>query len=110
MPAMTFVEGVEGVVDIGAYSNGFVFDNETPRHRTYLQAHAMGSRLVTNGEYLAFIRDDGYRRSELWLSDGWTTVNSERLVPPAVLDRRSRAPLHAGWAAARSTRTPRSAT
>ncbi len=75
--AMTFIEGPEGVVDIGAYGDGFVFDNETPRHRTYLQAHALGSRLVTNDEYRAFIQDDGYRRSELWLSDGWATVNKE---------------------------------
>jgi ergothioneine biosynthesis protein EgtB len=60
-----------GVHEIGHAGAGFVFDNETPRHRTYLQPFALGSRLVTNGEYLAFIEDGGYARPELWLSLGW---------------------------------------
>jgi formylglycine-generating enzyme required for sulfatase activity len=52
----------------------FAFDNETPRHRVYLQNYALASRLVTNGEYLEFIAADGYRRPEYWLSEGWNTV------------------------------------
>ena len=70
-----------GLVEIGrappgASSEPFAFDNESPRHQTLLRPHALATRLVTAGEYLAFIRDGGYRRPELWLSDGWAEVNA----------------------------------
>ncbi len=55
----------------------FVYDNETPRHRVYVEPYRIASRLVTNGEYLEFIADDGYQRPELWLSDGWSRVLQE---------------------------------
>ncbi|MEP6899631.1 MAG: ergothioneine biosynthesis protein EgtB [Rhodanobacter sp.] len=71
------VIGREGVVEIGHRGDGFAFDNETPRHRTYLQPHALANRPVTNAEYLAFVREGGYREPGLWLSDGWTTVQRE---------------------------------
>ncbi|WP_250847087.1 ergothioneine biosynthesis protein EgtB [Aquisphaera insulae] len=60
-----------GVRRIGHEGTGFAFDNEGPRHRAYVGPFALGSRPVNNGEYLEFIRDDGYNRPELWLSDGW---------------------------------------
>jgi ergothioneine biosynthesis protein EgtB len=53
----------------------FAFDNERPRHRVFLENFELGDRLVTTGEYLAFLRDGGYRRPELWLSEGWRIVN-----------------------------------
>jgi ergothioneine biosynthesis protein EgtB len=71
------IAGREGVVEIGHRGDGFAFDNETPRHRTYLQPHALANRLVTNAEYLAFMREGGYREPGLWLSDGWATVQRE---------------------------------
>ena len=74
-PAYTFTKGASGIAEIGASGSGFFFDNETPRHPTLLHAHSIGSRLITNGEYLEFIRDGGYGNSELWLADGWTTIN-----------------------------------
>ena len=55
---------------------GFAFDNEGPRHRVYIEPFELASRPVTNGEFLAFIDDGGYRRPELWLSEGWATVQS----------------------------------
>jgi ergothioneine biosynthesis protein EgtB len=61
----------EGVRHIGHGEGGFSFDNERPRHRVFLNAYALADRLVTNGEYRAFIADGGYRRPELWLSEGW---------------------------------------
>jgi ergothioneine biosynthesis protein EgtB len=70
-----FVDGATGIRETGATGTGFAFDNETPRHAELLHAHSIGSRLVTNGEYLEFIRDRGYSRSEFWLSDGWAAVN-----------------------------------
>ncbi len=73
--ALTFMDGPAGVQEIGADGPGFTFDNETPRHETLVHPHAIADRLVTNGEYRAFIDDGGYRKSALWLSDGWATVN-----------------------------------
>jgi ergothioneine biosynthesis protein EgtB len=73
-PAMRWLAFPGGVHEIGHPGGGFAFDNETPRHRTYLNAFRLASRPVTNGEYQAFMEDAGYRRPEFWLSDGWATV------------------------------------
>jgi len=61
----------EGVAWIGHEGPGFAFDNEGPRHRHFLRGFAIADRPVTCGEYLGFMRDRGYERPELWLSDGW---------------------------------------
>lgn len=75
---MRFLPGREGPVEIGHHDgNGFAYDNETPRHRTWLSAHALANRLVTNSEYLAFVLEGGYREASLWLSDGWAMVQRE---------------------------------
>ena len=75
--SLRFVPGREGVVDMGHASEGFAFDNETPRHRTLLAPHALANRPVTNQEFAAFVHDGGYREPSLWLSDGWATVQRE---------------------------------
>ncbi len=60
----------------------FCFDNETPRHGVYIAPFQLASRPATNGDYLAFIDDAGYRRPELWLAMGWDWVRSaERSAP-----------------------------
>ena len=79
---LRFVDGREGVIEIGHRGEGFAFDNETPRHRTFLQPHALANRLVTNAEYLAFVHEGGYREPGLWLSDGWATVQREGWQQP----------------------------
>ena len=71
-----------GMHEIGTTKEGFYFDNEGPRHQVLLQDYALANRLVTNGEYLAFIEDGGYRRPELWLSDGWSTIQQEKWQAP----------------------------
>ena len=76
-----------GIVEIGAPPGGtggepFAFDNESPRHQALLRPHALASRQVTCGDYRAFMRDGGYRRPELWLSDGWAEVVAERRDRP----------------------------
>ena len=63
-----------GLVEIGASGEGFVFDNETPRHKVWLPEFALADRLVTCGEYLAFMDDGGYRDPSLWLSEGWAVA------------------------------------
>jgi ergothioneine biosynthesis protein EgtB len=66
-----FVARPGGRFAIGATGADFCFDNETPRHDVLVGEHALGSRLVTSGEYRAFIEAGGYRESQLWLADGW---------------------------------------
>ena len=66
-----------GLFPIGHGGGGFAFDNETPRHQELIPAHSMADRPVSNGEYREFIRAGGYRTPELWLSDGWATVQRE---------------------------------
>lgn len=65
-----------GLCEIGADGEGFHFDNETPRHKAYVQPFRFAGRPVTCGEYLAFMEDGGYERVELWLSDGWTQLKT----------------------------------
>ena len=74
---LSFVELCGGIVEIGTTAEGnFAFDNETPRHRVFLEPYTLADRLVTNGEYLAFMGDDGYTRPELWLADAWALLQS----------------------------------
>lgn len=65
----------EGIREVGHGGAGFCYDNETPRHRVFLEPYELASRPVTNGEFLGFIDDGGYERPDLWLSDGWTVIN-----------------------------------
>ena len=55
----------------------FHFDNEEPRHRVWLEPYALADRLVSNGDYKVFIKDGGYARPELWMSEGWA-MRTER--------------------------------
>ncbi|HEX8570005.1 MAG TPA: ergothioneine biosynthesis protein EgtB [Caulobacteraceae bacterium] len=73
-----------GVVEIGRDepAAGFAFDNEGPRHEVLLRPYRLADRLVTNGEWVAFIDDGGYRRPELWLSDGWAAVQANGWSAP----------------------------
>jgi len=74
-PPLAWLAFPEGLELIGRdASDGFVFDNESPRHRVFVEAFSLASRLVTNGEYADFVRDRGYEKPELWLSDGWATA------------------------------------
>ncbi|MDZ4370238.1 MAG: ergothioneine biosynthesis protein EgtB, partial [Phenylobacterium sp.] len=72
-----------GLVDVGHDGVGFSFDNEGPRHRVWLEPFRLADRMVTQGEWLAFMADGGYRRPELWLSDGWSRVREEGWEAPA---------------------------
>jgi ergothioneine biosynthesis protein EgtB len=67
-----------GIASIGDDTAGFSFDNERPRHPVYLAPFELGSRLVTAGEYRAFVEDGGYDKPELWLSDGWAWARGKR--------------------------------
>ncbi len=71
-----------GLVEVGHDGRGFAFDNEGPRHLELVRPSVVADRLVTGGEWQAFMADDGYRRAELWMSDGWYTVQAERWEAP----------------------------
>jgi ergothioneine biosynthesis protein EgtB len=83
-----------GVAWLGHDGDGFAFDNESPRHRVFLEGFRLASRLVTNGEYLAFLSDGGYERPELWLSDGWAARQLHGWVAPLYWEREAQ-----GWLA-----------
>jgi ergothioneine biosynthesis protein EgtB len=85
-PAM--LEGPEGVVEIGHDGIGYAFDNETPRHRSYLAPYRIANRLVTNAEWCAFIADGGYRQPLLWMSDGWAACQASGWDGPLHWERR----------------------
>lgn len=82
--AMRWIEGRHGIVEIGhdPGDEEFAFDCEGPRHPVLLRRHALADRVVTNAEWLTFIADGGYRRPELWLSDGWAWVQAEQIEAP----------------------------
>ncbi|MCH7973153.1 MAG: ergothioneine biosynthesis protein EgtB [Bacteroidetes bacterium] len=72
----------EGVFQIGNTGTKFCYDNETPLHKEYIQPFQLATRLVTNQEYIEFIEAGAYKKQELWLSDGWATLEAENWVAP----------------------------
>jgi ergothioneine biosynthesis protein EgtB len=83
---LRFIDGRQGVAEIGHPGEGFAYDNESPRHRELLHPHAMANRCVTNAEFREFIDDGGYRNPTLWLSEGWDIVLRERWSHPLYWD------------------------
>ena len=81
-PAMAWRRMEGGVCDIGWNGDGFAFDNESPRHKTYLHPFELANRPVTNAEFIAFIEDGGYETPDHWLSDGWECVQEEAWSAP----------------------------
>jgi ergothioneine biosynthesis protein EgtB len=87
-----------GVVWVGYDGSGFAFDNESPRHRAFVEGFRLASRPVNNGEFLAFLADGGYERPELWLSDGWAARQVHGWTAPLYWERAGD-----GWVAATLT-------
>ena len=76
-----------GIREIGHGGEGFAFDSEGPRHEVLLRPFRLASRLVTNAEWMAFMEDGGYAVPQLWLSDGWATVQREGWQAPGYWER-----------------------
>lgn len=72
----------EGIYEIGHASESFCFDNELGQHKVYLEAFEVQDRLVTNGEYLAFVEGGGYQDFQHWLAEAWDWVNREQIQAP----------------------------
>jgi ergothioneine biosynthesis protein EgtB len=81
-PPFDWLEFAGGLVEIGHSGSAFAFDNETPRHKVWLEPFRLASRPVSCGEYLGFIEAGGYQRPEFWLSDGWATVRQQGWQAP----------------------------
>jgi ergothioneine biosynthesis protein EgtB len=77
-----------GVRDVGHSGPDFCFDNETPRHRVWLDAFQIASHPVTHGDFIEFIENAGYRRPELWLSAGWDAVTARGWQAPQYWESR----------------------
>jgi len=75
-----------GLVEIGHDGVGFAYDNEGPRHRAFLEDFQIAERAVTVGDWLEFMADGGYRRPDLWLSDGWARVQADGWDAPGYWD------------------------
>jgi ergothioneine biosynthesis protein EgtB len=71
-----------GLASVGHAGEGFHFDNEGPRHSQFLRPYALLNRLVTHGEWLAFVNDGGYQNPRWWLSAGWDWVNTHAICAP----------------------------
>jgi ergothioneine biosynthesis protein EgtB len=79
---LAWLPGRTGLVEIGAPQAGFAFDCERPRHQALLHPHAIAARCVTNGEWMQFIAEGGYRTPGLWLSEGWDWVCGSGIRAP----------------------------
>jgi ergothioneine biosynthesis protein EgtB len=90
VPAMalgwTSFEG--GIFQIGHAGQGYCWDNELPRHDVLVRPFRLANRLVTNGEWLAFMQAGGYREATLWLADGWAQVKREEWNAPLYWEER----------------------
>ena len=86
-----------GLVEIGHGGGGFAFDNETPRHKVWLQPFELADRLVCNADWLAFMAAGGYRRPELWLSEGWSQAQAEGWSAPLYWQGPPAGEEAAGW-------------
>jgi ergothioneine biosynthesis protein EgtB len=81
-PSLRWLSFAGGLAEIGHAGDGFAYDNELPRHTVFLQPFLLASRTVTCAEYFAFIEDSGYKRPELWLAEGWDTVQAQSWNAP----------------------------
>lgn len=94
VPKLQWLNFEGGLTEIGGSANSddslsFHYDNETPRHKVFLEQFQIANRLVTCREYFEFMSDDGYARPGLWLSDGWDIVKQSGWEGPLYWERDS---------------------
>jgi len=89
VPSLAWFDVAEGLYEIGHDGDGYAYDNEGPRHKVFVPGGQIASRLVTAGEFLAFIEDGGYRNFAHWLSDGWATVQREGWRAPLYWEKQN---------------------
>lgn len=72
----------EGLYEIGHDGRGFCYDNELARHKVFLESFEIADQLVTNREYLEFIKDGGYKNFNFWHAEGWDYIQNNDLAAP----------------------------
>jgi ergothioneine biosynthesis protein EgtB len=77
-----YIDHPGGLIEIGHRGPGFAFDNETPRHRVWLEPFRLASHLVRNRDWMGFVADGGYNTPTLWMADGWASVEAEGWAAP----------------------------
>jgi len=82
LPEQEWLPIKKGLYQIGFHGEDFHWDNESGLHTVYLEDAQLSNRLVTNGEFLAFIEDGAYQRFDLWLSEAWSWVQEENIDRP----------------------------
>jgi ergothioneine biosynthesis protein EgtB len=83
-----WIEHEAGLYEVGHAGDGFSFDNETPRHKVWLEVFCIATHPVTHGDWIEFIEDGGYQRPELWLSAGWDAVSTRGWEAPQYWEKR----------------------
>lgn len=68
--------------DILKWKDQFAYDVEMPQHKVYLNDYYIDNTPVTNGDYLKFIAEGGYKNYKYWLDEGWQWVNRESIIAP----------------------------
>lgn len=79
---INYISMEEGLYEIGHRGSDFSYDNELGVHQVFLRDYAISDRLVTNQEYLEFIKDGGYENSLLWHAEAWDWLQQERIKTP----------------------------
>lgn len=87
LPPMAWLPLASGVSEVGHTGTGFCYDNELPRHRTYIAPGQIASRLVRNAEYLAFVESGGYHDPAYWLAEGWDWLQLHQRTHPLYWQR-----------------------
>jgi len=80
--AAKYVEIPEGIYQTGYRGSDFCFDNELPIHKNYINGFRFMDRLITNREYLEFIKDGGYSDFRNWHMEGWELVKNQNWEAP----------------------------
>ena len=82
VPEQEWLSFEGGIHEIGTDSTGFAFDNERPKHRVFINPFQISNRLVTNGEFLEFLEEGGYRNFGSWHEEGWKWVMDNQVEHP----------------------------
>jgi len=80
--ALAAIPFAAATTTLGHDGDGFAWDNELPAHRVLVGDFALGDRLITNAEWIAFMADRGYERPLLWLSNGWNACQQHGWQAP----------------------------
>lgn len=89
VPELSWTSFGEGVYEVGHEGNDFGYDNEFPRHKTYIHDFELANRLVTNAEFIEFIESGAYKEPKWWLDEGFSTVRDDGWNAPLYWEKKN---------------------